>query len=216
MAGEHAGMREFDLGGYLRRIRRRADLSQRQLAAAVGISAAALARAETGTRDLPVAALVRAAARAGLRLALLDSTGAEVRPMSREAVLDLGGRRFPAHLDTSRTAAGSWLHEQRRDRPETAFTFRRDRAARDARRRRTGTPEDHHPQLPGDTPAGRRAARLEEERRRRQAMRERRRDAGELRRLVDFVCECPRECAEGDDGTRPFHTDDCPCRCDVG
>jgi transcriptional regulator with XRE-family HTH domain len=210
-------MPDFDLGGHLRRIRRRADLSQRQLARAAGISAASLAGAEAGSRDLPVGALVRAAALAGLRLALLDDTGREVGPMSPEAVLDLGGRRFPAHLDTRPTAAGSWLHEHRRDRPETAYTFGRDRSARDAGRRKAGTPEEHHPLLPGDTPAGRRAARTEEQRRRQQAERERRRAAGDLRRLDDgFTCTCPPACDELDDRSGPpVHADDCPCGCDV-
>jgi transcriptional regulator with XRE-family HTH domain len=206
---------QWHTGGALRRVRRLADLSQRELASAAGISPAAVAHAEAGTRDLPVAALVRAAAVAGLRLALLDRDGAEVRPMSDGAVRDLAERRFPAHLDTRRTGAGRWLHEHRRDRPETSFTFTRDRDSRNAHRRARGTVDDHHPRLPGDTPAERRAARRAEDLRRRQVARERRRAAGELPPLPDFVCTCPPACAEGDDGTRPFHTEHCPCRCDV-
>ncbi|WP_236830722.1 helix-turn-helix domain-containing protein [Blastococcus sp. KM273128] len=206
----------FDLPGLLRRIRRQADLSQRELAARCDLSQSAVASAETGRRDLRVTALVRAAALAGFRLVLLDEDGAEVRPMSPEAVRDLGRRHFPAHLDTERTAAGLSFHEQRRDRPETAYTFVRDRSARDGRRAARGAPSDHHPWLPGDTPAERRATRRAEAAQRRREEFERRRAAGELPPLPDFTCECPPACAEGDDGTRPFHVDGCPCRCDVG
>ena len=46
-------MSDLDLAGSLRRIRRLADLSQRELAERSGISKSALAAAEAGTRDLP-------------------------------------------------------------------------------------------------------------------------------------------------------------------
>src|SRR4051794_11913875 len=91
---------EFDLSAALRRIRRAADLSQRELARALGISAAAVARAESGSRSIPLGLLARAATLADLRLVLLDAEGHEVAGMADEAVRDLGGRRFPAHLDT--------------------------------------------------------------------------------------------------------------------
>jgi ribosome-binding protein aMBF1 (putative translation factor) len=48
----------FDLAAALRRIRRRADLSQRELAAALGTAASVIAQAETRRRDLPVSHLV--------------------------------------------------------------------------------------------------------------------------------------------------------------
>ncbi|MDP5184113.1 helix-turn-helix transcriptional regulator [Blastococcus sp. BMG 814] len=208
-------MEPFDLPGALRRIRREGDLSQRELAEGCGLSQSAVAQAETGRRDLPVTALARAATLARLRLALLDGDGLEVPPMSGGSVRDLGRRRYPAHLDTRRTAAGISFHEQRRDRPETGYTFTRDRPARDARRDARGTPTDHHPWLPGDTPAERRAARRAEAAQRRREELERRRVAGELPPLTDFTCTCPPDCADGDDGQRPFHTEECPCRCDV-
>ena len=44
---------------------------------------------------------------------------------------------------------------------------------------------------------------------------ERKLAAGEVDRAPDFACTCPPECDELDEGLRPAHTDDCPCRCDV-
>ena len=148
-------MGDFDLSGSLRRIRRIADLSQRELASAAGLSFSAVAHAEAGSRDLPAGALARAAAAAGFRLVLLDEAQTEVRAMTAEAVRDLGGRRFPAHLDTSYSDERWWRYEHRYDRPRPWFTFDRNRRARDAYRHASGTPEDHHEPRPGDSPVER-------------------------------------------------------------
>src|SRR4051794_23568199 len=78
----HRLVDELDLCGALRRIRRRAALSQRELAEACEISQSAVAQAESGRRDLPVGILNRAAALAGLRLALLDPGDQEVVTMT--------------------------------------------------------------------------------------------------------------------------------------
>ena len=86
--------------GMLRRIRRAADLSQRELAARIGISKSAVAAAESGRAGLDVRVLARAAVLAGLRLVLVDTEGREVVGMDPDAVCDRGGRLFPAHLDT--------------------------------------------------------------------------------------------------------------------
>jgi transcriptional regulator with XRE-family HTH domain len=206
----------FDLGEALRRIRRLADLSQRDLAEVTAIPPSTLAHAEAGTRDLTVASLARAASVAHLRLALLDDSGAEVTPMSGTAVTDGGGRRFPAHLDTRRSDEGR-RYEPRRDRPETSFTYWRDRDARDARRRASGTPTDHHPVLPGDSPAARRQERSRAAARARAEERERRFLAGEFRgRPEPFDCSCPPRCDELDDRSGPpVHAQDCPCSCDL-
>ena len=93
-------MTEPDLSGLLRRVRRAADLSQRELAARIGVSKSAVAAVESGRAGLDVRALARAAELAGLRLALLDAEGQEVAGMDPGAVRDRGGRLFPAHLDT--------------------------------------------------------------------------------------------------------------------
>ena len=107
-------MSTFDLPGALRRIRRIADLSQRELAAAAGMSPSAIGHAETGTRDLSVRSIARLATVAGLRLALVDESGDEVEPMSPAAVRDRADRRFPAHLDT-RHGDDGWWHDWHRN-----------------------------------------------------------------------------------------------------
>ena len=208
----------FDLCGVLRRIRRRADLSQRQLAAAAGLSVSAVAHAEAGTRDLPARALGRAAELAGLRLALLDAQGNEVEPMSADAARDMGNRHFPAHLDTRHGDEGWWYDAHRYDRDRPWFTFDRDRRLRDAYRRRDGTPNDHHVPQPGDSPYERAEARRREYWRQRHEERERRFLAGEFRGIdLGFTCTCPAECDALDDYYgRPVHVEGCPCSCDVG
>jgi hypothetical protein len=138
--------------------------------------------------------------------------------MSGAAVTDLSGRRFPAHLDTVRSDEGQRLYEPRRDRPGTAFTYGKDRDARDSRRRTLGTPADHHPVLPDDSPAARVAARRRAADLARAAELERRFLAGEFRHLPEpFECDCPRACDDLDDWSgRPVHAEDCPCSCDIG
>lgn len=208
----------FDLAGVLRRIRRLADLSQRELAAAAGLAPSSVAHAEAGTRDLPARALARAAELAELRLALLDAAGREVGPMAAGGARDKADRRLPAHLDTRHGDEGWWYEIHRYGRARPWFTFDRNRDVRNAVRRRHGTPQDHHVPQPGDCPAERAAARRSERRRRADEERARRFEAGELRLSGDwFTCACPARCSELDDFSgRPVHTDECRCRCDVG
>lgn len=207
--------RGFDLCSALRRIRRIADCSQRQLAEQLGVSQSVLSRAEAGARELPLSLLVRAAALAGLRLALVNRDGREVTGMATNTVRDLGGRRFPAHLDTRYSDEGWWHGPERYSRPQPWYTFDRDRAGRDAARSETGTPDDHQLPQGGDSPQARRARRREEALRKAAEERQRRFLAGELVRQPDWVCQCPPECAELDQGLRPVHAPDCPCGCDV-
>jgi transcriptional regulator with XRE-family HTH domain len=208
----------FDLSGTLRRIRRRADLSQRELAQACGISQSAVARAERGSHDLPTGVLVRAAALAGLTVALVDGTGQEVAPMSSDAVRDRADRRFPAHLDTRYVEDGWWHDNHHYGRARPWYTFDRERSRRDVLRGRAGVPDDHQLPRPGDAPEERAAARRLEYWRRRAQERERRFLAGELALRSDpFTCTCPPRCDELDDwGGRPVHAEDCTCSCDVG
>jgi HTH-type transcriptional regulator/antitoxin HipB len=207
----------FDLSGALRRIRRRADLSQRELARACGTSQSVVARAERGGHDLPTGVLIRAAALAGLTLALVDRSGQQVGPMSPDAVRDGANRRFPAHLDTRYGDEGWWHGPHRYDRAQPWYTFDRDRRTRDRYRRRGGTPDDHQLPQPGDSPQERSAARRRAAARARAEERERRFLAGEFRHVGDaFTCTCPPCCDELDDRSgRPVHTDDCPCSCDL-
>ncbi|SOE00566.1 helix-turn-helix domain-containing protein [Blastococcus haudaquaticus] len=208
----------FDLAGALRRIRRLADLSQRELARACGISQSAIARAERNASDLPTGALVRAAAQAGLTVALVDGEGQEVAPMSSQAVRDRADRRFPAHLDTRYSDQGWWHDDHHYGRARPWYTFDRDRRLRDAVRRRVGTPEDHQLPQPGDSPEERAAERAAVRRRRRDEDRERRCLAGESRRLPEFFeCHCLSGCDDLEDWSgRPVHAEGCPCSCDVG
>jgi HTH-type transcriptional regulator/antitoxin HipB len=211
-------MGEFDLCGALRRIRRSADLSQRELATAAGLSASAVAHAEAGTRDLPTRALARAAAVAGLRLVLVDRTDQEVVGMGDDTVRDMANRRFPAHLDTRYSEEHWWHGPHRYSRYRPWYTFDRDRRMRDRYRRRNGVPADHqHPQS-GDSPADRAEARRREYWRQRAEERERRFLAGDFARQPDaFVCSCPPRCDELDDRSgRPVHARECPCLCDLG
>jgi transcriptional regulator with XRE-family HTH domain len=205
------------LPGWLRRIRRVADLSQRDLARVTGVSSGTIAAAEAGTRGLDARTLARLAAVAGLRLALLDGRGREVAPMDAAAVRDGGGRSFPAHLDTRHGDEGWWHGRHRYDRDPVTYTFDRDRRYRDQRRARHGTPDDHQVPQPGDSLADRAASRRAAARRARAEETERRRAAGLLPPPDPHpVCECPPACDELDDRSGPpRHAEDCACGCDV-
>jgi transcriptional regulator with XRE-family HTH domain len=208
-------MDSAELSGLLRRIRRTADLSQRELAAACGVPQATIAQAEAGRRGLSVAALARVAAVAGLRVTLVAADGTELRPMDDGTVRDMGNRRFPAHLDTRYSEEQWWHGPERYSRPEPWYTFDRSRVIRDHYRGRDGVPDDHQLPQPGDAPAERRAARRREADRRAFEDWERRRAAGLLPRDPGWVCDCPSGCAELEDWHGPpRHTDDCRCRCD--
>lgn len=204
-------MTSFDLAGVVRRIRRTADLSQRELAQRLGLSKSMVAAVESGNRTLEVSVLVRAADLADLRLALLDAQGQEVGAMSPGGVRDMGNRRFPAHLDTRYGDEDWWHGVHRYDRPEPWYTFDRSRSIRDIWREILGTPDDHQLPQPGDSPQERRAARARAAAGRREAG-----DAAEVREWPDLVCTCPPECDELDRGERPVHAAGCLCGCDLG
>ena len=212
-----ARVSDFDLPGALRRIRRTADCSQRELAERMGMSKSAIAAVESGARDLTVRLLTGAASLAGLRLALLDGHGLEVDGMAQGAVRDEAGRRFPAHLDTRYGDEGWWHDAHHYGRPRPWYTFDRDRRTRDGRRERTGPPEDHQLPRPGDSPAERAERRRREGARMAAEDRERRFLAGEFRHIdVGFTCSCPPACDELDDRSgRPVHAPGCGCDCDV-
>ncbi|QAY61257.1 XRE family transcriptional regulator [Microbacterium protaetiae] len=130
----------LDISGYVRRVRRLGDLSQRDLAKALGVSQAAITRVENGG-DIRVRAFSRILEAAGLRLVIVDEAGDEVTPMPVDVFRDRAGRRHPAHLDVHARpetptmkmlfrsvdpipSSGSWYHK----RPE------RDRLRGDSRR----------------------------------------------------------------------------------
>jgi transcriptional regulator with XRE-family HTH domain len=203
----------FDLSGVLRRVRRLADLSQRELAAAIGWSKSGVAGAECGTSGMDARLLARAAALADLRLVLVDADGRQVGGMSDEAVRDQRGRRFPAHLDTRYGDQAWWHGSERYSREQPWYTFDRRRHERDRFRDGAPIPDDHQRPEPGDSPAERAAARRDEAQERRRYRAERLRIAGLLPPVADVECTCPPGCDELEE--KPFHAEDCPCRCDV-
>lgn len=111
------------VSGLIRRVRRSAKLSQRQLARELGVSQSAVAKWETGrtsptaralTQILDLVDLVLAAVRAPDGRAAdggeADARARElVEPMAAVAARDAGGRRYPAH--TFVWAEGWWAPE---------------------------------------------------------------------------------------------------------
>ncbi|MGW9167482.1 helix-turn-helix domain-containing protein [Agromyces sp. NPDC055658] len=89
----------FDVVGVVLRVRRQLDLSQRDLARRLGVSHAAIARVEANRNGIDVADLERLVGLAGMRLAVLDESGAETAPIPPDWVRDNAGRRLPVHLD---------------------------------------------------------------------------------------------------------------------
>jgi transcriptional regulator with XRE-family HTH domain len=207
----------FDLAAVLRRVRRVADLSQRELATAAELSVSIVAHAEAGTRDLPVRALLRVVALAGFRLAVVDHDGRQVQGMADGAVRDMAGRRFPAHLDTHHSDERWWRYEHRYDRGRPWYTFDRDREGRDALRRLAGTPDDHHLPAPGNSPHERKAQRQRDAKLRSEEERQRRMAAGGTRLPEEqFQCTCPPACDDLDEQTGELvHAQECPCHCDL-
>ncbi|WP_063838544.1 MULTISPECIES: helix-turn-helix domain-containing protein [Micromonospora] len=145
-----------DLGGSLRALRRRADLSQRELADLAGVPQATLARIESGrsgdVRFRTVERLVRAA---GGRVAIgipgdqaSDDRVPEVVPVPgvpHDGLRDAAGRRYPPHLDAwevhgPRDWPGAWwagwwnLPPQHWPRRLPAATYELSRERRDRRR----------------------------------------------------------------------------------
>ena len=207
----------IDVAGLLRRVRRTADLSQRELATRLHVSKSAVAAFESGERSIDVHLLAAAASLARLRIAMLDEAGAEVRGMHPDGVRDRGGRRFPAHLDTvlSEQRASRWEHRPLLRQP--TYTFDRRDPWADVETHARNRPDDHLVPCAGDSPEERAAARRREARQRREDERARRVAAGELRPAEPFACTCPPACDELDDWSgRPVHAEACPCSCDVG
>jgi hypothetical protein len=148
---------------------------------------------------------------------LLDPAAREVTGMTDAGARNSGYRRLPAHLDTVHSEERPGRYQHRPSRRQPTYTFDRDRILRDRLRARTGTPDDHHVEQPGDSPAERAAARRGAALRRQHEARQRWLESGAAR-FADpgWVCTCPPLCDELDDRSgKPVHADACPCGCDV-
>jgi hypothetical protein len=167
---------------------------------------------------MDVRMLARIAALGGVRLALLDEDGHEVPPMTDEGARDSSRRRLPAHLDTVHSEKRPGRYQDRYYRRQPTYTFDLDRSFRDLLRERHGTPDDHHVEQPGDSPAARAEARRAAAHRRDAEARQRALESGAWDHVwLDFVCECPPQCDELDDRNgKPVHAEHCGCGCDVG
>ena len=142
--------------GLVRRVRRILDVSQRGLAALLGVSQSVVARWETG-RTSPRASVVEdLLRRAGLEVRLRDRHGEPVVPMRADGARTHGGSRFPAHTDLR--ASGWWVPRRLRAMTSVEAYAWRDRSRRlgdpaircriepGAKRRERwlyGTPDDH-------------------------------------------------------------------------
>jgi transcriptional regulator with XRE-family HTH domain len=135
---------EVELGAILRALRRRADLSQRQLAELAGVPKSTVARIESGAaRDPRFRTVERILRAAGAELAVSGGSG----PAPSEGLRDQADRNYPAHLDVRPVeelgdwAGAWWAHWHRLPReawplqpPE--YTYDLSRTRRDQRRRR--------------------------------------------------------------------------------
>lgn len=138
------------LADYLCAMRREADFSQREFAAAAAVPRQTLERLESGaTSDPHLSTLSRLASAAGFRLLLCDEeNGYALAPMPpRDSDRkDFAGRRLPAHLDSEFVPElmRFWWERRRGE-----FTFARHRGHRDrGRARRLATFLDDHPEIP--------------------------------------------------------------------
>lgn len=112
------------------RARRRADLSQRELAQLIGVSQSTICRVEATEAQVDASTFLRILAIAGLCLTVTDASGAVVAPVSADTVRDNAGRRFPAHLDVGPpdVLTQERLHSPRYDRQEPKASYHlRDR-----------------------------------------------------------------------------------------
>ena len=92
--------------GLVRRARRAADLSQRDLAARLGVWQSTVARWETGQSSPTLYLVEQMLALGGLRLTMIDPAGEPVAPMREDAPRDRAGRRFPATWTSTPWAGG--------------------------------------------------------------------------------------------------------------
>ena len=190
-------------GRFVMRVRRLADLSQRDLAERLRSSQSAVARLESGNAQVTVSAFVGVLRQAGLRLAVLDAEGREVAPVPADTVRDNQGRRFPAHLDVAPPDEVPWERWAfpRYDRPEAQGWYH----LRDSRDELAEGADDADGAgglaRPTDHPTH------NELRTRRRLMRGRQ-PCVDAPPPPEIVCGCPDECFE------LACVPECPCQCE--
>ena len=152
---------DYPVAGLVRRGRRLADLSQRQLALLARVAPSTVGKVEAG-RIMPSLGLFqRLLAAAELALVVVDRDGRLVLPMGEsEEVRDGAQRRYPSHLDTIlEPRYGEWWGDvYGLARPPETFArsrLRRDRArrysqwwTRPGRFRGVPEPPNPHPRRP--------------------------------------------------------------------
>src|SRR6476646_1093501 len=90
----------YPAAGLLRAARRRADLSQRDLARAAKIHPSTVGRIESGELHPSLEIFRRLMGAAGHYFAVVDDEGRVLHPMrDRDDLKDGAERRYPAHLD---------------------------------------------------------------------------------------------------------------------
>lgn len=185
--------------GLIRCVRRVADLSQRELAASLGVDQSRVARWESGEATPDVGVLAQVLRLGGYQLRAVDAGGEPARPLRSDAVRDRAGRRYPAHLDVRDTV--SYSGEPVLGAPRRAV---RDRArAAQEKREPGGAPVADHPT---------RAAVLAARRQRRE---ERCRGVRERLAAVTAAAPTREECACLDAClTIPGCVAGCPCACE--
>ena len=114
----------------LRAARHFADLSQRELAARVGISKSCLGDIESGDVSASFALVVRLMEATGLRVQVLGPFAMPLQAGWLDHVLDKGGRHWPGHLDVRQVVDDSdwWFSRTRpgqRQRPDYTADWHR-------------------------------------------------------------------------------------------
>ena len=126
----------FDVGGLVRAARRRAVLSQRELAERAGLSKSAVARMESDEAGdyTRVGQLRDALAVCGARLLVVSAEGVPFTPWSGPR--NRAGRYLPAHLDIWPVRGWGWwwgtymVGPHLRRRPDHTFSLHRRRSRR--------------------------------------------------------------------------------------
>ncbi len=120
---------------FVRQMRRRLDVSQRQLADRAGVPKSTVADLETGRTEPSVRTIALVLEAGGLSLEVVDRTDAPVTfHGDTSEPRDLAERRLPPHLDARQRHPGVDPAQPSVLRPGTPWTFHLDRTRRDTAR----------------------------------------------------------------------------------